>query len=726
MRIRQSLRHFKQLLAIALWLTFVGWAIWQHAQRSDQLPMYDAFTYYQKAHNVWSALHNGKNPLNAELTFRPPGTVLMSYPLGFHQDYRGFYFRSIFFPIALLTLAIVLAGLDPDASGHVSWLLVLFAAYMSTLPAYYYFEFSPGVPYYWGLVDFFLGGLAALAAACSVRGIFRLTLPWTAAGSVLSGLCVFIKPTGTLVLGITGSIWVALSLVRIGLLKPLPNEYRRALMWFWRSLLIHAIIGFLALFAAFGSAYLSQPNLAFGRGLLTVAESQLPRNWEIAREVIRTGVGYVFPVVVVLVAVFTIRRLTRSNPASNHSTLALLFGLAASSCAVFLFAVWSLIYGGGAPFQMRYCWPFLLMSTVYALPVVARVASHMPRREWLLVSMLMAAPTTNMALLLLQRDPSPGWQKWTGVNLSSGKTGALTAQAQSLLRKVQQDQASASLYSMSMSLADATFDAASQIAQLESPEKPVLTIRRPLDWQRPTAFRINEMLNADYWLFTPVHDSVAAKEALKRSSIDTLYEETPLFEAWATQLEESDGVAIVSDSPQSRVLRITDPDRLKRAVEAVITGRRWRSVFTDANPRQTWSEHDLTDELARHPAALQHVHFGDRFELRAVSVGKTGDETTLRVWWRPARTLEEHDWVLFIHSIDDKGRIVVNNAIPLPARYPPPRDPAIRFELIVLGRAPLDGSTRLALGFYRPDGSKLMADRGERDWNGMRVIIPKP
>ena len=88
--------------------------------------------------------------------------------------------------------------------------------------------------------------------------------------------------------------------------------------------------------------------------------------------------------------------------------------------------------------------------------------------------------------------------------------------------------------------------------------------------------------------------------------------------------------------------------------------------------------------------------------------------------------MEEHDWVLFIHSIDNKGRIVVNNAIPLPARYPPPRDPTIRFELIVLGRAPLDGSTRLALGFYRPDGSKLMADRGERDWNGMRVIIPKP
>ena len=350
----------------------------------------------------------------------------------------------------------------------------------------------------------------------------------------------------------------------------------------------------------------------------------------------------------------------------------------------------------------------------------------MSRREWLLVSMLMVAPTINTALLLLQRDPSPGWQKWTGVNLSPAKTGAVTAQALSVLRKVQQDQVSATLYSMSMGLADATFDAAFQIAHLESPEKPVLTIRRPLDWRRPTAFRINEMLNADYWLFAPVHDSVAAKAALKMSSIDTLHEETALFEAWATQLHESDGVAIVSDTPQSRVLRITGPDRLERAVETLIKDRRWRSVFTDANPRQSWSENDLTDELSRHPAALQHVRFGDRFELRAVSVSKTGDETTLRVWWRPAQTLKEHDWVLFIHSINDKGQIIVNDAIPLPARYPPPRDPTLRFELFVLGRAPLDRSTRIALGFYRPDGSKPMADRGERDWNGTRVILSKP
>ena len=175
-RFQKSFQHLILLLLLAR-LALVGTSTWRHTQETDQPPVHDAFTYYLKAHNFWANLSSAKgvNPLNLEPTFRPPGTVLMAYPFGFDPDYRNFYFRSIFLPIALLVAGVVVAGYGRDLSNRSKWYLALIAAFLTTLPAFYDFEVAPGfaVPSHWGLVDNFLGGMAALAAGASVRSVAR-------------------------------------------------------------------------------------------------------------------------------------------------------------------------------------------------------------------------------------------------------------------------------------------------------------------------------------------------------------------------------------------------------------------------------------------------------------------------------------------------------------------------------------------------------------------------
>ena len=93
----------------------------------------------------------------------------MFYPFGFDTDYRGFYFRSIFLPIALLAAG--RRGRYGRAQDDEQMYLVLIARFFSTLPTFYYFQVSPEfpAPSHWGLVDNFLGGISALAGAACVR-----------------------------------------------------------------------------------------------------------------------------------------------------------------------------------------------------------------------------------------------------------------------------------------------------------------------------------------------------------------------------------------------------------------------------------------------------------------------------------------------------------------------------------------------------------------------------
>lgn len=706
--------------------------MWQHAQQSQQPPIYDAFSYYIKAHNFWTALHQLKlfNPFNVEPSFRPPGTILMSYPFGFDIDFRGFYFRSVFLPIALLGLAVVVGGYRRELDSKSKWLLVLFAAFFSCLPCFYAFEPSLKIPaaMHWGLVDNFLAGVAALATASAMRSIWTRSLAWVGLGAVLASFCLLIKPAGILIMILIVIIWFGLTLLRLKSVWQSPNERKSTTLWLLRGMIIFAAPYLLVFVGSFTSHYLSTGNLAYGNAAIVVMRKELLPSWPVLLNTIYLGPGYPLAACMFVMIILIANYLWRRPPDCLPWVRSLLMGQALSSCATLAFGIWFWIYGSGGATQIRYFIPFVLMTVVLALPAILPAVRALPRWKTAFLSGLLIVPVINVGLLLPQRSAPVQWQKYTGVNLTSGVIDDVMVQAQNFVAEVKREGGSnVILYSISMNEADALFSSAIEYAGVTMAPMPIRSMVRPVDWQRPSTYRKKEMLDTDYWLFQPVRDPQKARVVLDKFVIDTFEQEKAVFEAWATQLTAKDGVTVVSETPRARVIRITDQNLLEPAFDALIAHHQWREIFVAANPKRKFSEEDLEGELALNPASLENVNFSRRFHLRALSVSRTGANTTVRFWWKPLSPMPEHDWAFFIHSIDDEGKIIQANGVPI--RYDRSLSSlggAVLFDQITFLNTAGNGVRRLAVGFVRPNEAALVADKGTRDWDNRRVIVPLP
>jgi len=135
-------REHLPFLSLLLALTVLGVAVFSHVSLSQQPPSQDAVQYFVKAKNFWDSISQRKwfNPLNIEPTFRPPGTIVVSYPFGFSEGFHGYYFRSIFLPIVLFVFALWIAAKPSCSTLKSKWLLVSLCLAFSTLPLFYHFE----------------------------------------------------------------------------------------------------------------------------------------------------------------------------------------------------------------------------------------------------------------------------------------------------------------------------------------------------------------------------------------------------------------------------------------------------------------------------------------------------------------------------------------------------------------------------------------------------------
>src|SRR5437667_3961452 len=133
-------------ILLVLWLTFLGITIWQHVHRASLPPIYDAMEYFQKAKNVWAIFTGPKlhNPFNVDPAFRPPGTVLMSYPFGFSMNFHGFYFRSILLPLLCIVGSVYVIGYYKPATRSPQWNLAMLSIFLTSFPSFYYFEMTVG------------------------------------------------------------------------------------------------------------------------------------------------------------------------------------------------------------------------------------------------------------------------------------------------------------------------------------------------------------------------------------------------------------------------------------------------------------------------------------------------------------------------------------------------------------------------------------------------------
>lgn len=705
----------------------IGYTVWQHVKRTEEPPVYDAITYFQKARNFWDVVEQRKftNPLNIEPTSRPPGTILMSYPFGFELDFRPFYFRSIFVPILCLVFAIYLVGFTPGKLGPAQWDIAIFASLASAMPTFYQFEPLAELPNstYWGLVDNFMAGVAALAAASCLHSIRTISCKWIIASGFLASLCFLIKPAGILVMGLVGISWFMIAVFHfrsIGKLGMAEDS---------RRFLTFGLVSFGAIYAVIlawclSSKYFSAHNISFGTSAIAVMKTELALGAVSLIDLVYRTFGWAL-LVAMAVSLFGFWRLGKRYTETADLSRGMVGGLVAAATLAVGVGTWFWIVMTGGVTQIRYFVPFAFMALIYVLPLCLEAVPYSPWwakltfRAWCLFLPM------NLTLLLLQAHPSVDWQRWSGVNLMAGASNEIVAKANEFLRQAMTDDRDRLLYSMRTGQSDAVLLSVSAYQETVQRSRPYLGIRRPLDWQRTTVVRFNELVDSDFLMFEPVTDQNVRKEILGRRSIEHQADESWLFQSLFTEMGESEGVRIVSRWPSGRIVEIFDRSRLELALDDTKGRHIWRRVFMDANPRRWWSETDLEHWLSSRVPIVRNVHFGSVFKIHALDVIRSPDEMTIHFWWEPLQVSHTDLWSFFFHVLDEQGRIISMKELMVRNRPPVFQDQRIRLDIVTFPDQIVEKAQTFGVGVHRPRANTLLiADKGTRDWDNKRVIIP--
>lgn len=713
-------------LVVLLWLSFLGVTVWSHAQRAEIPPIYDASTYFLKARNVWKDLHeNGLkfiNPLDVEPTIRPPGTILMSYPAGFSADFRGFYFRSVFFPIGCLVLAVYIASFDLASPSSAQWNLALLAIFASGLPLFYHFESSDLLPFsiYWGLVDNFFAGVTALAAAATIRSVTTQSMKWWCTAVLFASFCIFVKPAGAVVIIVTDLAW-GLALVIEYTLADLAARKRLTNLLVTGTLAAAAIEGAVFL-VCFRSRYLSRHNIAAGSTVLQTFETYLTvaLNARFVHAMVYPSFGYVLPATTLIVLAVGMCK-PKSVPLLPMNVRPVT--LATVSVVALFIGLWFFNKEGGGN-EIRYFYPFALFALTCASPLILM---NLARLGWLLtlfVRILWIIPCLNLAALLVKVNPPVDWQRWSGVSLISGSQRMEISQAKSLLSRVRESGKDAKVYTMDLGTASATFASVADYSSLLEPDRPRLFVEFPVNWDTATFYRIQDIVDSGFLLFEPISDEKLQRAVLSRGLIHDFFEEGLLFRAWLSTLAEKDGVATLSDS-SVRLLRVEDPMKLRTSLEMLVSQHFWPDSFVRSN-----SEEWLTISVFQSPTTLRpqirDTNFGSLLYLHALTIKEDKGALKLTFWWE-WKLRPQGDWRFFCHVIDREGNILDNHELKLATERPAELEGTIRSSVLDFASTQNKRAWGLAFGIYMPvDGGTVVleADKGNRDWGNRRVIVP--
>lgn len=402
------------LLLLAAWVCAVGWFMWTRAQQSITPPGPDPLSYMQKAKNTWENARQGfpMNPLKVEQPLRPPGTTLISFPFGYDGDHRAFYFRTVFIPFLVWTLAVLLACWPIAGQWGRSglWPVVGAAILFGANPFFFQFESHTNAIVAWGFMDQALGACAGFAMAAVRRSTQTRSRILLAIGVLMACFSLMVKPTGSLVLLFTAAYFVGSECLRI--LRIAPSERRRE-----SSLLIFGMAAFLIMGGGLTLLSLKSPYIGGGTKEKMIEALKFLRvlsNGVSWRDAVRMrysflGLQGLLPAVAILttMAVHTFR----GKKPSDRFDIAFLMSLLGLGYLLHM-----LLLGGAS--QMRYYSPFVFMGLAILLGWAARrwrdvyrVALGSPARAWATLA------ATLLSLATTYKVFGQDWQRILGVSL---------------------------------------------------------------------------------------------------------------------------------------------------------------------------------------------------------------------------------------------------------------------------------------------------------------------
>ncbi len=711
---------------VFFWLFYLGIAIWNHAVHSVQPPMYDPIGYIQKAINFWRSVEQGNfiNPLNLEPTVRPPGAIFMSYPFGFFHDFHGFHFRSVFFPIICIVAAVYIAAGKRQIKSEAVWVGAI-AFLFSSLPLFYFFDWieENNGPVRWGLVDNFQAGIAAMAMAAVVRSLMNRSLSWLFFAAFLASFTLLIKPSGLMVMALAALAWIMI----------IAFEWLRA-----RRLKIHDVslqtyalkggLGICIVFISVStlcvfSGYLSKANFSYAKQVLAVwgEISHIPFLETLL--FFHQSMGEALLIWLILVSVIFIYYLSGTNAIYDLMTTRVM-GLLISSLVIFILGLWywQFIQGGGS--QIRYFYPFLMMAAICVIPAALYIWPKTNRLSRRLLMVVCFLPAINIGLLLAAGDnPSLTWQKVSGVSVTVGPDREEVSQAYAFIGALRSKNKSAQLYSFANGVPPAVFENVGLYEETLNSELPVFHVSIPIDWLRGFAVRIDELLQCDYILIRK-YGNLDKNGFLDKKESDSFETERLFFEVWLSTLNEQSGVKVVSDGRVLRLLHITNNYLFNKAITGFVAERSWRPEFVVANPPEFWNA-DTVSAYSKNVLAHE-IKFGDLFKLHAMAINPLDKQIKIEVWWEELRHEEENNHrFIFLHLLDSAGKIIGNQQVAVYPYMPLSENLRWSYGTVTFDLPyPADKPVSLGFGIFQPPGKFLLPDKGARDWDGKRIIIP--
>jgi len=713
-------------LLVICWITFLAVTIWDHASRSVVPPLYDPLGYLQKGLNFWRNINHGHyaNPLNIVPASRPPGSILMSAPFGYPVDLHWFYFRSVFFPIVCVVASVYLAAWkSKELLGN--WVIAAITLLFSSLPMFYHFEWLPSMPspVRFGMVDNFQAGVAALATAAFVRSTINGSLYWMIAGAGMAAFTLLIKPSGGAVMALLFISWtMAASIDWFEARKRAEDSIVLRRYLALGSMLLFVIYS-MVIVCCVNSQYLSSEHFSYAKKalatmkeVLAISLSEIPWlfHYSTGEAVLIWIIG-----IVILFGLFW--------PHLPNSIVNIRFKMTcflASALFIWISGAfyWLVVQSGGN--QIRYFYPFFFMGIVYLIPLCVDIWQR--SGKWLRFVMVVVCflPAVNMVLLLVQKDPSAVWQKVSGVNVFVGKNQEVVKQAYDFLEMVQRRGENRNVYSFFSGIKAYIFENVGMYEGLVKPNSSTFITRHPIDWVNGFVTRLDEVLSSDYILFEPVKDNFEIQNTMQINHIQNFSDESRAFHAWLTQLTEHEGIKVVSDDAV-RLLEITDHRLFERQIERFIAERSWRPEFKEANPQRWWSASDVASYVDKEPAASD-IRFGEQYKLHVMALNRVGKKMKIEFWWEK---LQHEDYnrnaSMFFHFIDSEGRIRSQQQVPFGEYVPIYPDRRWRYGVVKFDPTIDSKVSAVAFGLFYPDsGIQLIADKGMRDWNDRRVVIP--